>query len=71
MSSLARTLSSDFAYCVHLSEHCTLCEEQRFPGIHQDQIKVGLPGPVRGARLGWMETHKHEYKDKTMMYIYI
>lgn len=40
------------AHRVHLSEHRTLSEEQWLPGVHQDQIKVGLPGPVGGAGLG-------------------
>lgn len=37
---------------VHLSEHRPLAEEERLPGVHQDQVKVGLPGPVGGAGLG-------------------
>ncbi|KAF3843997.1 hypothetical protein F7725_016045 [Dissostichus mawsoni] len=40
------------AHRVHLSEHRPLSEEQRLPGVHQDQIEVGLPGPVGGSRLG-------------------
>lgn len=36
---------------VHLSEHRPLCEEQRLPGVHQNQAKVGLPGPVGRAVL--------------------
>lgn len=48
---------SESAHRVDLSEHRTLSEEQGLPGIHQDQIKVGLPGPVRGTRLWWIQTH--------------
>lgn len=60
-------MTNTFSMCsvsthrVDLSEHCTLTKEQRLPGINQDQIKVGLPGPVRGTRLWWIQTHKHTH----------
>lgn len=47
------------AHRVDLSQHRTLSEEQRLPGVHQDQIKVGLPGPVGGTSLWWVHTHTH------------
>lgn len=45
-------------HCVHLSQNCSFSEEQRLPGVHQDQVKVGLPGSVRGPRL--RTAHKSE-----------
>lgn len=59
-------MSSVSAHRVDLSEHCTLSEEQRLPGVHQDQIKVGLPGPVGGTGLWSIETHTHTQKQKVL-----
>lgn len=30
-------------YSVHLAQHCAFSKKERFPCIHQDQVKVGLP----------------------------
>ena len=49
------------AHRVYLSEHCALPEKQRLPGVHQDQIKVGLPGPVGGTSL-WSIQTRHKLK---------
>lgn len=35
---------SSRAYRVHLSEHCALPKKHWLPGIHQNKVKVGLPG---------------------------
>lgn len=51
------------AHRVHLSEHCALSKEKRLPGVHQDQIKVGLPGPVGGTNLWWIQK-KRPHKEK-------
>lgn len=70
MSSLPPAVCSVSAHRVDLSEHRALCEEQRLPGVHQDQIKVGLPGPVGGTSLWWIQTYTHKshtctYEHKT------
>lgn len=61
------------AHRVYLSEHRTLSEEQRLPGVHQDQIKVGLPGPVGGTSLWSIQTHtqvkSHTYAYKHKMFL--
>lgn len=33
-------------HSVDLPQHCSLSKEDRLSGVHQDQVKVGLPGPV-------------------------
>jgi len=54
------------AHHVDLSEHRALAEEQRLPGVHEDQIKVGLPVPVGDAGLHAKQaikshTHTHTH----------
>lgn len=31
---------------VNLPQDCSLSKEDGLPGVHQNQVKVGLPGPV-------------------------
>lgn len=44
LSQEATQSESSGAYRVHLSEHCTLPKKHWLSGIHQNKVKVGLPG---------------------------
>lgn len=52
-------------YSVDLPQNCTFRKEHGLVGVYQDQVKVGLPGPVRCSRL--QEQHKHEEKFRIML----
>lgn len=47
------TMRGHFSYRVHLSQHRPVCEEQRLPGVHNNEVKEGAPGLLGASRLQW------------------
>lgn len=61
-----------FTHCVHLSQHRPPCKEQRLPGVHHDQVKVGPPwAPLTSDLVVFQKVLHHSLKmDKLLAHIH-